>query len=122
MKILKYSIRFWQLGGIYLPASSTAVDFYLNLLSIFILLSAFLVFLWLSIGYIVAEWNNVEFSQLFYSILQVCGFASRFGSYAAVVLVRGSIGKMIELLQQVVSKSTYNIYQNIKKRKIKPDY
>lgn len=107
MNVLKFSVRFWKFCGVYLPASSTRVDFYLSYLSIFVLFSAFQAFLWLTIDFIVTEKNNLELSQLFYAVLQICAIAVVLGPYASAVLVRGSIGKMIELLQEVVAKSIH---------------
>lgn len=108
MKTLNLSIKLWKVCGAYLSPSSTTLDYYLSLVSIFVLSSAQLIFFWLSLAIFFNEKDTEDISRLFYSILQIVGIFSAFVPYISTVLVRRKSGIMIELLQRIVDTS--NVY------------
>lgn len=107
MKILRFSIKLWKFCGVYLTSSSTTLDYYLSLISIFALTSANLLFFWLSFTNYLSEKDTVDKSQLFYNFTQMFGVITALSPYISAVLVRWKIGDMIELMQQVVEKSIF---------------
>lgn len=109
MKILEFSIRFWKICGIYLPASSSTLDFGLSILSAFAIVSVLLLFFCLSFAYVITEQGNVDTANLFYPVMQICAILAAFGPFVSAVFVRQGFGEMVELLQQVVDKSMKDI-------------
>lgn len=105
MKILKLSVRLWQVCGIYLPVSSTAMENYFSSLSVFVILCGLQAFFWLSIAYVMAERHKIDTANLFYPLTQICATSAVFGPYVSAIFAKGKIGGMVELLQQVVGES-----------------
>lgn len=105
MKILKPCVQFWKICGAFLSASSSESDFYLSLLSIFVLINDFQTFSRLSVCYIVIEEKAAQISHLVYSVLQICGTSVAFGPYVSAIFARGKIGAFVGLLEQVVGTS-----------------
>lgn len=105
MKILKLSVRLWQVCGIYLPVSSTAMEYFSSILSVFVILCGLQAFFWLSIAYVMAERHKIDTANLFYPLTQICAISAVFGPYVSTVFARRKFGEMVELLQQVVNES-----------------
>lgn len=105
MKILKLSVRLWQVCGIYLPVSSTLLELCFSILSVCVIFCGLQAFFWLSIAYVMAERDKINTANLFYPLTQICAISAVFGPYVSAVFARGKLSELVELLQQVVDES-----------------
>lgn len=108
MEILKFSVRFWEICGVYQRAASSIVKILLSYLSVLIILSGLLTFFWLSLANVISNrGNEIIPANMFYPVTQMCAVLAVFGTYVAAVFVRVHFSELVELLQQAVNESNY---------------
>lgn len=105
MKILKNSVQFWKICGVYLPTTPSTLDIRLSIVSILVVLSGLQTFYWLSLAYVITERGTIDTVNLFYPMLQICAVAAVIGPYVFAIFARGNFGEMVEQLQQIIDKS-----------------